>query len=137
VSLEAKAGPSFTVTNPRLGANSRCRSRLHRSLHAAGDLLNPPHGDLLGELLRSGPAVKDATGLDAHRGDLPDGEHRAQTALVSEPARAAAGVDELGVEAAAVGHSSRSSSYLRRSSRRQDADEPLGGSDAGDHLVGG
>jgi hypothetical protein len=50
------------------------------------------------------PAAKDATGLDAHvGGDLPDGEHRAQTALASEPARSAAGVDELGVEAAAVG----------------------------------
>jgi hypothetical protein len=29
-SSEAKAGPSFTVTNPRLSANSRCRLRLRR-----------------------------------------------------------------------------------------------------------
>jgi hypothetical protein len=42
--------------------------------------------------------------LNAHvGGDLPDGEHRAQTALGSEPTRAATGVDELGVKAAAVG----------------------------------
>jgi hypothetical protein len=66
------------VTNPRLCANSRCRSRLRRSLHAAGDLLDPPHDD------------------------LSDGEHRAQAALASEPTRAATAADELGIKAAAV-----------------------------------
>jgi hypothetical protein len=70
----------------------------------AGDLLDPPHGDLLGELFRPVPAAKDATSLDAHaRSDLPDGEHRTQAPVAPEPVRSTTGVDEPGVEAAAVG----------------------------------
>ena len=71
--------------------------------YAAGYLFDALHGDLLSDALGAVSAARDPAGRDAEvRGGLTDGQEAVQAAVAPEPALAA-GLDEVGVGAAAVG----------------------------------
>ncbi|MCA1600600.1 MAG: hypothetical protein LC776_02785 [Acidobacteria bacterium] len=114
-------GASLTVTKLRFAAKQAFSHSRGTASDAAGGLVDVFAADAPGEALGVVPAAQNASSAEADvRGDLADGEHRALAGVTPEPARAA-DLDDVGLEAAAVGSHVSSASLMHGAAPTQEA----------------